>query len=518
MISSFGPADADLRMRVFLRGRFNTPRTAEFRLQSCWAFAIGESHSAGSSNRRRRLLRRWLLALACGAAFPAAGVAWGQDAPSPDQSSSTTTPTPQSPPGSPVAPASSLSLAAPIASQDLFLPSQNIPSRDLPIPAVGTVSFNVNLSTEYETNAASSSAEVAHLRGLKLEDVLFTPSASFILSHALGRATLYLQGDAGYQFHANNTILNSQNIDITGGVDGRVGRCRDSLRGTFAERQSDLSTVGLPVVKNTVTEESVDNLVTCGRTTGLTYGLRTTYSDTTNSYSHGANSNNFLLSPNLSYATNSLGTLGVYANFEIIDYPNYTLPGLPVIGQNRYIDYSYNLYTGGIRYSTSTERRLQATASLGYTEVADDHRLTSSSVGFVYDVTAQYRLTPRSNVFFNLSRSTNPTAQANSTLSVHQLVGGGLNYNLNLRTNISLNLSYETTDYQGAPILDPNSNSHPSVFLQKQQLFTAMTTINHDLNRRLSLQLRGGVINSDANYSGYRYLNGLVEAVVRVKF
>src|SRR5436305_14051820 len=85
------------------------------------------------------------------------------------------------------------------------------------IPVVSNqrvVKINGNLNITYATNVSHTTEAVAKLRGLEPEDEIVNPSALFQVVQPIGRNAAFLQGYAGYDFHAQNSILNHVNASV----------------------------------------------------------------------------------------------------------------------------------------------------------------------------------------------------------------------------------------------------------------------------------------------------------------
>ena len=61
------------------------------------------------------------------------------------------------------------------------------------------------------------------------------------MSLSFGPQELFLKGSAGYDFYARNKQLNSQDINLTGGVAARLLACKATLTGTVDDARTDLA-------------------------------------------------------------------------------------------------------------------------------------------------------------------------------------------------------------------------------------------------------------------------------------
>ena len=104
---------------------------------------------------------------------------------------------------------------------------------------------DVSAETLYDSNVAASQIVGGLRRGIRQSDVIFEPAINFNIARPIGRETVYLQGSAGYDFYARNSILNRENLNIAPGVLAPIGLCQTSVVGNYSRAQSDLSELAL---------------------------------------------------------------------------------------------------------------------------------------------------------------------------------------------------------------------------------------------------------------------------------
>ena len=66
---------------------------------------------------------------------------------------------------------------------------------------------------------APDPAAFAAARGLKRADVLYAPALNLNLVHAEGGLSLFLSGQAGYDIHQRNSILDRERLNLQAGAD-----------------------------------------------------------------------------------------------------------------------------------------------------------------------------------------------------------------------------------------------------------------------------------------------------------
>src|SRR5437868_11048220 len=86
------------------------------------------------------------------------------------------------------------------------------------IPDADAPPINVQLGIRYDSNVASSNGAFATSRGLSREDEIFSPAVAVNYTKQLGSFAFFTQGTLGYDFYANNDILNRERIGILAGV------------------------------------------------------------------------------------------------------------------------------------------------------------------------------------------------------------------------------------------------------------------------------------------------------------
>src|SRR5215469_8304399 len=64
-----------------------------------------------------------------------------------------------------------------------------------------------NLDITYDSNVAHTGAAIAKARGITPEDWLYNPSLLIDFVQPIGRNAAFLQGQAGYDFHQENSRL-----------------------------------------------------------------------------------------------------------------------------------------------------------------------------------------------------------------------------------------------------------------------------------------------------------------------
>ena len=133
------------------------------------------------------------------------------------------------------------------------------------VPTLDTPPLSVQFSTTYYSNIASSSAALAAARGLQRDDILYAPAVLANLVEPMGGISFFLAGQAGYDIHQRNSILDRERIDLQAGADTYVSVCDTTLIGTWGRHQSDLMDLSIGTTKNTQQTISAGLDVSCDR-------------------------------------------------------------------------------------------------------------------------------------------------------------------------------------------------------------------------------------------------------------
>jgi hypothetical protein len=348
----------------------------------------------------------------------------------------------------------------------------------------------------YNSNVAATDAQLAAARGLTLEDEIFTPSILLNLSHPIGVGQIFLTGNAGYAFYANNTILNREVIDLAGGVSGRWLLCQETLSGNISRQQSDLNQQTIVTVKNTVATESVNLSGTCGRDVGFSPNFSVSQLWKTNSAELDQinNERTFTAVAGLAYRRPTFGSLGLFGEFDEITFDNRTI----YVG-NQSLTSGFDNYTVGLRYVRQFGSRLQTTAAISYTDL-EPFLGGVGYEGFTYSADGTYKAGSRLSFHADFSRATAPSTFFYANFSINTTEQADATFVLSGRIKMQLLGSIENETYHGA-LLDPG------IELTDQTIYNIMGTATYAFNPRISLALRLGGQKRDANQPGLSYSN-----------
>ncbi len=307
------------------------------------------------------------------------------------------------------------------------------------------VDIDLTASVAHDSNVARSSAQLAALRHITPDDVTYSPALTVDLLLPVGRELVFLNGSTGYEFHDTNKRLDTERVDLTGGVRGHISFCNAELRGAYAIGQSQLSDlVVLTTIKNTLDTETAAVDVNCGRPSGVgvnfsaseiwannsTVELGTT-DHTTTSYSGG-----------LFYGRPALGTVKLFGTYARTEYPNSIAGSLPGLKANN----GYEINSGGVTLDRRLGARIEGTVTVAYSKVQpiSSGQLGQASANFsgvTYQADLSYHPTSRISLSGSFARSVQPSNRPGNAYDIETRYRATAGYDLGNR--FVLESSYE---------------------------------------------------------------------------
>ena len=176
------------------------------------------------------------------------------------------------------------------------------------------INIQAVVTETYDSNISRSNAAVAAERGVTPGDSITEPSIAVDIRVPLSRQSVFLNGSVGYNFYARNTILNSGNINLLGGVDLQVRNCKGILSGDISYGQSDLQELNAAVTKNINNTEILSLSGSCGPAVGFapTLSLTQTWSGNSSPELKSQNYRDFNVTSGLAYRRPLFGELSAY--------------------------------------------------------------------------------------------------------------------------------------------------------------------------------------------------------------
>jgi hypothetical protein len=345
---------------------------------------------------------------------------------------------------------------------------------------VNQAPVSASVEAALDTNVADSDAALAAARGLKLEDEIYTPNVALNLTHQFGPESLVLNGDIGYEFYQHNTVLNRENIDLQGGVDGQFGTCKANVLGSVNRHQSylqDLAVVG-PIVSNTQSLSTIKLDGSCGGSIGLgpALSISQTWQNNGTASFRQFDYRQFMVTGSLVYQRPSFGKLSAFVQYEEAEYPNQIVP-LP--GDSSRVGNHYNLYAGGARFERDIGARISATVSGAYTSLEPLQGPGFS--GFSYNADLVYRIFGRTQLHLYGQRAAQPALLNNAAFEVIDTYKVEAGYAMTSRVNLTLGASDERERFGGVIGLP--------LEVTDNHLQTVYSSARVDFARRFYLQL-----------------------------
>lgn len=307
------------------------------------------------------------------------------------------------------------------------------------------VTFNAMGRVKYDSNLAGGASTVAGARDLHKGDVIYTPNLQVnLVLPVAGRAT-FLRGGVGYDFHEYNTILDSERIDLVGGVATGLGPCGGTLSGGYARRQSDQQDLDLVVTKNTQETISGSLQASCplGRSLAPFFGVQAARTDNS-SAQNVANSESISYSAGLSYSNKAIGVVNLFVSYGESSYDEPST-GLPA---NR--NPGFNNLQAGASIARPIGSRLTGSASIALSRVeVDDPQVGDGYTGITGSGALSYQVNRRLNLSVGYDRATNPTLQEGSSYQLSSSLQISAGYQVSSRLRASLGARWSERSYRG---------------------------------------------------------------------
>lgn len=300
--------------------------------------------------------------------------------------------------------------------------------------------FEGRVASVYDTNSARGTKVTADRRNLKQNDITTTPTVTVGLVQPIGQQALFLNGAAGYDFHARNTRLDRSRVNVTAGAVATLGPCRPIISGTFSAAQSDISDLDLGTTANRQTINGVSAGAQCGQGVGFGGTIIAQRADTKNSSSRQSLQDRTAesLFGSVMYGAPSLADVSLFYVYANNEFPNRVNSGRPV-GDGFWTQ------TVGLRVSRKFGSRLTAGASGSETLIKREYSTGTMSLkqkSATYGADATYQIGRRLQFDLNANRSVRPSDRPGKLFDVADTIEGSLRYKLGSRFNISFGHTY----------------------------------------------------------------------------
>lgn len=362
----------------------------------------------------------------------------------------------------------------------------------------------LNFDLRHLGNAARTDAVTAAARGLELSDERLTVGVDVIVNRSLGRNTLRVAGNVGYDFYRRNTRLNRERIGAEAAVGVNVGPCLADLSARLDRRQSDLDSIGyidLPGVDSVQNTETVQVYRAEGRC-GYVYGLRPSLGYV---HSRGDNSNSIRdlsdyksnrVFGGLAYDHPVAGKVKLTVERENVDFNK--RQGTPLAALS-----GYRMDEVRLQLSRDIGTLLVADAMVAYNWLKPDGSAVPAFNGTTWRIGGTLKPGIRLQINASTERTISPSLRSEALYSKQRVHQVRATYALSERITANGGASFSKRTYPGAqanfgPLLEQDSF---------RRLFAGMT---YRTSRRLELGLEAGHEKRDGTGSLYDYSSGYV--------
>jgi hypothetical protein len=385
-----------------------------------------------------------------------------------------------------------------------------------PTDDVRHLTISADVDTTYDTNVAAGNAAEAALRHLKPEDVYVDPAVTIDALLPVNREAFFLTGSVGYDFYDRNTVLDAQQIDLTGGLSARLLRCQPRLKGTFAQYQSHLEELlagpNAPIAtpKNTATQAGVSFDLSCPRTEGLSPTISVSHSsyDNSNTSYKYTNNNSTLAQGGLSYTRPGFGAIQTYGSFTSVDYDN----AFPISFPPFQLKNSYDLYAGGVRYDRPVGSRLSGTVSIAYSSLRPALSFIPGFSGVTYSAELRYHMSPRLDLHALVSRATLPSNEVGVAYMIDNARQIDASYSLGPRLKLTVGGFDDPRSYEAA------FTTQISNLLTSDRTDRIFGSLSMNVNRRFSVVLDVFNEHRASNVALYNYTSNRVSLTLKSVF
>ncbi len=367
------------------------------------------------------------------------------------------------------------------------------------IPAADAPPINVSLGIRYDSNVSASNQALASARGLRREDEIFSPALAVNYAKQLGSLNFFTQGTLGYDFYANNDILNRERIGVLAGVGAQVSGCQLTPRASYMRRQSDLEDLNVGITKNTQEDITVGLDVVCNGFGRLvpSASVQQTWADNSANNLLSSDYESFSANAGLGYQVGSFGTISLVGQYADTQYHNRFIPVVAALQRD-----GYKVYSGGLHYEKPIGATLEVGASVYQTSLSYDG-LGLNFSGITYDGTVTYRPDSRFDITGHFGRQTSPTNFLNAAYSIDQIMSADAHYRLTSRMVAGIGASNRRQNFQG-------SNLILATDLTKQSVNSFYGSLGFNVTSRMNLSLIARNTQRHANLAAYSYADNQI--------
>jgi len=366
-------------------------------------------------------------------------------------------------------------------------------------PALAADDNRINIQavvTEtYDSNVAASDAAAAAERGITPSDWIFDPSIAVDLLLPISRQAVFLKGSVGYDFYADNHILDNGAIDLQGGLKGQISTCRGTITDDFKYAQTELQYLPIAITKNTERDESIGLDGSCGGQVGIVPTLSVSEDWTDNSASELITSDYQALNlmTGLAYRAPRFGELSTYFSYDQTDFPSRDLLVGPATIQDGYKEYGI-----GVKYDRRLGARIEGTVSVSYSDLRPDDATVQGFEGVTFDADVTMRFSRLLQGKLTLERGVDPTIWPGVTYELENSYGLEADYTPGRKLKFSAGVSGGSNQYHGADLT-------PGVDISGESFWSVRGSVSYQVNRRFGLELDATHMARDANVPEFSY-------------
>lgn len=318
--------------------------------------------------------------------------------------------------------------------------------------------------------------------GFSRDDIRVAPTLDVDIARPLGRQTLFLNGQIGYDFWLSNSRLNRERIGLAGGAVLRAGQsCSATTTLGYSRSQVNFTNVfatdATAALPNTEEQSSIDIQARCGGAIGLTpsAGFRHIRRRNSNPFFQPLDTDTDSYNVGIGYARPSLGVIQVFGSYATSEFPGRARLG---------IDDGIENYATGISFERRIGTRITGVASLGYSWVNPRLPGTPAFRGINYSLALGIVPSDELRVDLTAARSIDVQNFVAASYAITDLYALRGSYQLNRKLRLDFGSSYQQRDFKTGPDLV----GLPGFFVvPSDKLYSGNVGFTYDLARRLTL-------------------------------
>jgi outer membrane receptor protein involved in Fe transport len=317
-----------------------------------------------------------------------------------------------------------------------------------PALAEGQRGFTITARTDvvYDTNVARSSEVESRARGVKPEDTLVTPGVQVKYDMPLGRQSFFVNAGASHSFYDVNKNLDTDQINFSTGIRGRIGPCAPKLEADYNRGRNILENfITASTLENVVDTTTIGLDIQCVRNPGIGVTLGVNRLRATNSLKSIALNDFETTSGSIGfqYQRPALGTLSIFGQHSRTEFIN---------DRGVALSSGYEVTSEGVSFMRKLGARIEGSVSAAYTEAAPLSPSLGSTLekfgGWTYSGDVSYRPSSRLSLTAKFSKAVTP-ADFGQSFQITEITGASGTYKLGSRIEVGLNGTHELLDLAG---------------------------------------------------------------------